>query len=68
LRREESDLGAREALAEEGRERKEVVIVDPDEVLVGGQHLGEAVDERPIGREEGVVERTLEREATERGY
>jgi hypothetical protein len=35
LRREESDLGAREAFAEEGREREEVVIVDPDEVLVG---------------------------------
>jgi hypothetical protein len=36
LWREESDLGAREALAEEGQEREEVVIVDPDEVLVGG--------------------------------
>jgi hypothetical protein len=34
LRREESDLGTREALVEEGREREEVVIVDPDEVLV----------------------------------
>jgi hypothetical protein len=39
---EESDLGSREALAEEGREREEVVVMDPDEVLVGAQHLGSA--------------------------
>jgi hypothetical protein len=51
---EESDLGSREALAEEGREREEVVVVDPDEVLDGAQHLGEAVGEGPVRREEGV--------------
>ena len=51
---EESDLGSREALVEEGREHEEVVVVDPDEVLVGAQHLGEAVDEGPVRREEGV--------------
>jgi hypothetical protein len=63
---EESDLGSWEALAEAGQEREEVVVVDPDEVLVGAQHLSEAVGEGPVRREEGVVERPLERQAAER--
>jgi hypothetical protein len=33
---------------------EEVVVVDPDEVLVEAQHLGEAVGEGPVRREEGV--------------
>jgi hypothetical protein len=57
---EESDLGAREPLAEEGGECKQVVVMDPDEVIVGVEHLGEAIDEGHVHGEEGVVEGAIE--------
>lgn len=57
---EKSKLCSKKALAEEGGESKEVVIMDPNEVIVGVKDLGDTIREELVRGKEGAVEGAVE--------
>lgn len=64
---EKSELYPREAFAEEGGEGEEVVVVGPDEVVLGGEDFRDPVGEDLVGGEIGEPEAAVVADAGEGG-